>query len=75
MRREKAAAPSGISYSRKAGWLLAHNIVRPRTADTRHGWKDFRRFWVSPEKMREFGVEPAGFKSALVLFEQVFGGR
>ena len=53
MRREKAAAPSRISYSRKADWLLAHNIVRPRTADTRHGWKDFRRFWVSPEKMRE----------------------
>ena len=47
---EDARQQHGISYSkRQAGWLLAHNIVRP-DVDQRHGWKGFRRFWVPPEK-------------------------
>jgi hypothetical protein len=53
MKKRETATERGISYSRKEGWLLAHNIVRPEAADTRHGWQGFRRFWVSPEKMRE----------------------
>ena len=54
MAKRQTAAERGISYAskRKEGWLLAHNHVRPE-ADTPHGWQGFRRFWVSPEKMKE----------------------
>ena len=55
MAKRQTAAERGISYANKRpaeNWLLAHNHVRPE-ADTPHGWQGFRRFWVSPEKMRE----------------------
>ena len=55
MAKRQTTIASGISYAskRKEGWLLAHNVVRPEAADTPHGWQGFRRFWVSPEKMKE----------------------
>ena len=40
---------AGISYFRKAGWLLAHNTIRP-TVDQRRGVNGFRRFWVPPDE-------------------------
>ena len=49
MKRE-TAEERGISYRRRAGWVLAHNLVRPGAAYTRHGWRGFRRFWVPPDE-------------------------
>ena len=47
--RRKPVGESGISYARKAGWLLAHNSIRP-TVDQQHGVNGFRRFWVPPDQ-------------------------
>jgi hypothetical protein len=47
--RRQVPETAGISYFRKAGWLLAHNSVRP-TVDQRHGWQGFRRFWIPPDE-------------------------
>jgi len=44
-KRPKAAERDDISYTKKEGWLLAHNSVRP-TVDTRGGVNGFRRFWI-----------------------------
>ena len=51
--RQTAAERDDISYAKKEGWLLAHNLVRPEAADTPHGWQGFRRFWISPEFQKE----------------------
>jgi hypothetical protein len=34
---------------RPAGYLLAHNFVRPAAADQKPGVNGFRRFWIPPE--------------------------
>jgi hypothetical protein len=55
MARE-TAEESGMNYARcPDGWLLAHNIVRPEAANTRNGWKGFRRLWISPKKKKKDG--------------------
>jgi hypothetical protein len=48
MTRKQPSPAPGISYTTRAGWLLAHNSVRP-TVDTRGGVAGFRRFWVAPD--------------------------
>ena len=48
-KRPKAAERDDISYTKKEGWLLAHNSVRP-TVDQRHGWQGFHRFWIPPDE-------------------------
>ena len=60
MTRKQPSPAPGISYTTRAGWLLAHNSVRP-TVDTRGGVKGFRRFWVAPDpkwKLCECGWRP-----------------
>ena len=47
-KRPKAAERDDISYTKKEGWLLAHNSVRP-TVDTSGGVNGFRRFWMPPD--------------------------
>ena len=59
-KRPKAAERDDISYTKKEGWLLAHNSVRP-TVDTRGGVNGFRRFWVPPDpkwKLCDCGWRP-----------------
>jgi hypothetical protein len=34
-------------------YRLAHNFVRPTTADQRHGTHGFRRFWIPQEYIEE----------------------
>jgi hypothetical protein len=40
-----------VNYSRRKpkDYLLAHNLVRPTSADQTHGLHGFRVFWVPPE--------------------------
>jgi len=64
MARE-TAEESGMNYARcPDGWLLAHNIVRPEAANTRNGWKGFRRFWISPKKKKEMEKRACGSAGA-----------
>jgi hypothetical protein len=59
--RQREVEREDISYNKKkAGWLLAHNSVRP-TVDQRSGVGGFRRFWVPPDpkwKLCDCGWRP-----------------
>ena len=61
---KKTPAEHSFSYSRKEGWLLAHNIVA-HDVDQRHGQNGFRRFWVPPEKKDGWRLCDCGWRPDL----------
>ena len=50
---DRQQASSRTDLWRPEGYRLAHNFVRPTTADQPHGLNGFRRFWIPPEYIEE----------------------